>query len=74
MVIAPSDHLILDENEFANCVKKSLKASENNDILITLGIKPSRPDTGYGYIQFTNNYLPNEKKFKRVKPLLKSLH
>lgn len=67
MVIAPSDHLILDENEFANCVKKSLKASENNDILITLGIKPSRPDTGYGYIQYTNNDLPNEKEFKRVK-------
>ncbi len=52
IVVAPSDHIILKENEFLNTVKSALDAVEGKDILMTLGITPSRPDTGYGYIQF----------------------
>jgi mannose-1-phosphate guanylyltransferase len=52
LVVAPSDHLILKEEVFRDKIRTALKAAEENDWLITLGIKPSRPDTGYGYIQF----------------------
>jgi mannose-1-phosphate guanylyltransferase len=52
LIVAPSDHLILDEQEFISQIHKAHKFAANNDALITLGIKPHRPDTGYGYIQF----------------------
>jgi mannose-1-phosphate guanylyltransferase len=51
-MVAPSDHLITDEPEFAKTCIKALEFASSNNGLITLGIKPSRPDTGYGYIQF----------------------
>lgn len=54
IVVAPSDHLILDTPAFLDCIKQSLKTATNHDCLITLGIKPSRPDTGYGYIQYSD--------------------
>jgi mannose-1-phosphate guanylyltransferase len=63
IVIAPSDHLILDEREFTNVIEKSLQASISHECLITLGIKPSRPDTGYGYVQYTQQNL-NDEFFK----------
>ena len=52
VVVAPSDHIILKEDEFVRNIETALEAAANNDWLLTLGIKPSRPDTGYGYIQF----------------------
>lgn len=51
IVVAPSDHLILKEIDFLETIKTGLNFVENNDALLTLGIKPSRPETGYGYIQ-----------------------
>lgn len=51
IVVAPSDHLILKEEEFLTVIKNTLDAVDGKDILMTLGIKPSRPETGYGYIQ-----------------------
>lgn len=65
IVIAPSDHLILDTESFVTCINKSLETAATNECLITLGIKPSRPDTGYGYIQFNTQMLNNE--FYKVK-------
>lgn len=65
IVVAPSDHLIVDTEEFVNSINKSLKVASENDCLITLGIKPSRPDTGYGYIQYNSNTL--EEDFFKVK-------
>ncbi len=50
-VVAPSDHLILKEDAFLATIKKGLDFTENSNNLMTLGIKPSRPETGYGYIQ-----------------------
>ncbi len=54
-VIAPSDHLIMDESEFTRIINMGFDFTEKNEALVTLGIKPSRPDTGYGYIQFFGN-------------------
>ncbi len=55
LVVAPSDHIILKEKEFTNVILTALDAASNNDWLLTLGITPSRPDTGYGYIQFCDD-------------------
>jgi mannose-1-phosphate guanylyltransferase len=52
LVVAPSDHLIMKEDRFVNIVNIALEKAQSGDHLVTLGIKPSRPDTGYGYIQF----------------------
>lgn len=51
-VIAPSDHIVLKENAFLEKIQTALNFSAQHDALLTLGIQPSRPDTGYGYIQF----------------------
>jgi len=51
-VVAPSDHLIKKEDTFVKAIKSSIKKAASQDCLVTLGIKPTRPDTGYGYIQF----------------------
>ncbi len=55
IVTAPSDHLILKENEFLKVIKEGLDFVSEKDALLTLGIKPSRPETGYGYIQVNGN-------------------
>lgn len=68
VVVAPSDHVILKEDEFVNDIKVALKAAEQNDWLLTLGIRPSRPDTGYGYIQFeSKNVYPADDRLRKVK-------
>ncbi|NMA74399.1 MAG: mannose-1-phosphate guanylyltransferase [Bacteroidales bacterium] len=51
IVVTPSDHLILNEEGFLDVVQKGLQFVSENDNLLTLGIKPNRPETGYGYIQ-----------------------
>jgi mannose-1-phosphate guanylyltransferase len=52
IVVSPSDHLILDDNLFRETLQKAIEKGRSQDSLITLGIKPTRPETGYGYIQF----------------------
>jgi mannose-1-phosphate guanylyltransferase len=72
IVIAPSDHVILFEEEFQENILAALGETAKQDILITLGIKPSRPDTGYGYIQYledASNRLQKVKTFTE-KPVL----
>lgn len=51
LIVAPSDHLILNENEFIKQIKNGIEFVAENNALLTLGIKPSRAETGYGYIQ-----------------------
>ncbi|MEG1685771.1 MAG: mannose-1-phosphate guanylyltransferase [Bacteroides sp.] len=51
IVVAPSDHLILKEGEFLDAIQKGLEFVATSENLLTLGIKPNRPETGYGYIQ-----------------------
>lgn len=51
IVVAPSDHLIQKEDIFLSDIQKGLEFVSRNNSLVTLGIRPSRPETGYGYIQ-----------------------
>lgn len=51
MIVTPADHLITRQHSFIEAVTTGFDFVEKNDALLTLGIKPSRPDTGYGYIQ-----------------------
>lgn len=51
LIVTPSDHIILKETEFREAIKRSLDFTRDKDILLTLGITPNRPETGYGYIQ-----------------------
>ena len=60
IVVAPSDHLVNNEAEFLRVVQQALDFTATNDALLTIGIKPSRPETGYGYIQASNE--PTEIK------------
>lgn len=64
MMVAPSDHLILNVERFRDSVVKAFEFIENRDALVTMGIKPSRPETGYGYIQVGENI---EGNFSAVK-------
>jgi len=52
LVVAPSDHMILDGETFKNITLKALDFVDKNDTFITLGIKPNHQNTGYGYIQY----------------------
>jgi mannose-1-phosphate guanylyltransferase len=63
IVVTPSDHLILKEQEFLEIISKAADQARAQDKLITLGITPTRPETGYGYIQF----IQDKKLLKKVK-------
>lgn len=63
MIVAPSDHWIEDEQAFANNVKDAFDYCSENDALMTLGIQPTFPNTGYGYIEFDKN---SNKDIKEV--------
>jgi mannose-1-phosphate guanylyltransferase len=54
ILVAPSDHWIKDEGEFLRNIQTSFEACAKDDILMTLGIQPDHPNTGYGYIQYKN--------------------
>jgi len=74
IIVAPSDHLIIKEVDFQNTIKTAINKAESENCLLTIGIKPSRPDTGYGYIQFEDDNNPDQT-IKKVhtfteKPLL----
>ncbi|EGJ70611.1 Mannose-1-phosphate guanylyltransferase [Bacteroides coprosuis DSM 18011] len=62
IVVAPSDHLILKEDEFLNSISNGLQYVAENNNLLTLGITPNRPETGYGYIQIADHI--NESLYK----------
>lgn len=66
IVVAPSDHVILDEKVFIEKLNFALEESAKEETLITLGIQPTRPDTGYGYIQFIEDE-ENSSELKKVK-------
>jgi mannose-1-phosphate guanylyltransferase len=51
ITVSPADHLIIKEDKFCEVIQNSFNFAEKHDALLTLGIKPDRPETGYGYIQ-----------------------
>lgn len=70
IVVAPADHIILKEEVFRDTIRIALGATRNENILVTLGIQPTRPDTGYGYIQ----YIPDKLTVKKVKSFTEKPH
>ena len=64
IVVAPSDHLVLKEEQFIADIVNGLDFVEQNSMLLTLGIKPGRPETGYGYIQLPNKEMSGIQKVK----------
>jgi len=64
-VIAPSDHIVLKEPVFLEKIQAALQFANTHDALVTLGIQPSRPDTGYGYIQMEQEAAAGIFKVKR---------
>jgi len=67
IVVAPSDHTIGNQQVFIDAIEKSMEIAVQHNCLITLGIKPNRPDTGYGYIQYTNEELDDNSEIYKVK-------
>lgn len=61
MIVAPSDHWIEDEQSFSHNIKTAFDYCESHDALMTLGITPSFPNTGYGYIEFDKSSASNIK-------------
>lgn len=66
IIVAASDHLVMKEIEFHAVIRLALKQAEAADCIVTLGIKPSRPDTGYGYIQFASDAGTADPGVKKV--------
>jgi mannose-1-phosphate guanylyltransferase len=69
-IVAPSDHVIRNESEFERVTQLAVDHARNNHSIVTLGIAPSRPDTGYGYIEFEKGDVNEIRKVKsfREKP------
>ena len=55
IIVAPSDHLILDESEFSRILSLATTTATTTSSLVTIGITPTRPDTGYGYIKYSHH-------------------
>ncbi len=70
MIVTPSDHLILNEEDFRAIIAECVEFAARHDALMTVGIKPTRPDTGYGYIQVSNNDPISKVKCFTEKPNL----
>lgn len=68
MIVTPSDHLILNEREFENIVNSSLDFLRDHNALMTIGINPTRPETGYGYIQRSDSNSISKVKCFTEKP------
>lgn len=64
VIVTPADHLIVQEENFFNTMEIAIEAAGMEDRLITLGIRPNRPETGYGYIQYISNQGNPVKKVK----------
>lgn len=62
MVVTPADHLIEDEENFRDAICKAVEFASGNDVLMTLGITPTRPDPNFGYIQVTGGNAALQKE------------
>ncbi len=68
MIVTPADHLILNEEDFRAILAECLDFAAAHDALLTVGIKPTRPDTGYGYIQVSDSSVISKVKCFTEKP------
>ena len=78
IVVTPSDHIVMNVQEFQRVIKECMEFTDESDAIVTLGMKPNRPETGYGYIQadLSNSSLRNKGIFRvdsfREKPDLET--
>lgn len=78
IVVTPSDHVVMDITEFQRVIKDCMRFTSETDAIVTLGMKPNRPETGYGYIQadLSTSSLRNKEIYRvdsfREKPDLKT--
>lgn len=74
VVVAPSDHLVLKEDTFKDYISKGMDFAAEEERILTMGMQPSRPDTGYGYIEQGDEVQDGICKLKsfREKPDLKT--
>lgn len=68
MIVTPADHLILNEEDFRAIIEECAAFADTHDALLTVGIKPTRPDTGYGYIQVSDTRPISKVKCFTEKP------
>ena len=67
IVVTPSDHIVTNEDEFRRVITSCMKFTSETDAIVTLGMKPNRPETGYGYIQADlSSSSPRNKEIFRV--------
>ena len=67
IVVTPSDHIVMNTNEFRRVMMQCMRFTSETDAILTLGMKPTRPETGYGYIQADLSYSsPRNKEIFRV--------
>lgn len=66
IVVSPSDHIVTNTTEFTRVMSRCMEFTGETDSIVTLGIKPSRPETGYGYIQadLSSSSLRNKEIFR----------
>lgn len=64
LIVAPSDHIVTDAETFKELSLKGLNFAKENGAFVTLGIKPTYPNTGYGYIQYDTSFAKEENVFK----------
>ena len=64
MIVSPSDQMIFDDDQFIKSIDAAVNGAKNSEKIVTIGIQPHRPDTGYGYIQYAQEDNP-VKKVKR---------
>lgn len=55
VVVTPADAVVMNPEEFRRVIKNALAFTEGNNVIVTIGIKPSRPETGYGYVEIVEN-------------------
>lgn len=68
IVVTPSDALVIDTEEFRRTIKNALDFTANSNAIVTLGMKPNRPETGYGYIEASSKFATDEiRKAKAFK-------
>ncbi|WP_028912503.1 mannose-1-phosphate guanylyltransferase [Prevotella sp. MA2016] len=78
IIVTPSDHIVTDKTEFQRVIKECMQFTSETDAIVTLGMKPNRPETGYGYIQadLSTSSLRNKEIFRvdsfREKPNLET--
>ncbi|RJX24010.1 MAG: mannose-1-phosphate guanylyltransferase [Dethiobacter sp.] len=66
MLVLPADHLVIETKAFLSCLARAMELASAEEVLVTIGITPTRPETGYGYIEKTGQALTGEPEVYRV--------